>query len=268
VDLLTNFPFSAASRLWRDLAGAYGAAAGNFSMARDSKSTILAVGAGLLLALVVFAVGRWRTLAHAEPSGRLGGLCVAVVAGILPVALMRPYFNTPFASRFDLPVLPLAAAWTLAALLTVLQPRFRLGAVIALAFLAGVTGFTASWGAVRHRRLMREAGKAIRNQVAPDGLTLVAMSSWGQPCDVSEWCTAQMTADWPLELSERVWVLDPGDAAKFLSPRADPEGRVDFEMDIRGVRRTGPVRRILWLEGVGEKFRVEPYFPRSETPAP
>jgi hypothetical protein len=108
----------------------------------------------------------------------------------------------------------------------------------------------------------------IRNQVAPDGLTLVAMSSWGQPCDVSEWCTAQMTADWPLELSERVWVLDPGDAAKFLSPRADPEGRVDFEMDIRGVRRTGPVRRILWLEGVGEKFRVEPYFPRSETPAP
>ena len=193
-------------------------------------------------------------------------LFMAVIAGVVPVALMRPYSPIAFATRFYLPVLPAAVVLTLGAVLWCVKPRFRRVSVLSLAFLGGTALFTDSFDAWRHQRRMDAAGRVIQGSLAPEGLTAVVVSS-EKICEAPDWCTGQATRAWPVDLEKRVWVFDPDEGRRLFGSRnGQPSPRLD--VDVRTVRRIGVPSRVLWLEPDGHGFRVEPYYGRGvESPA-
>lgn len=265
-----GFPFSLGSSVWQVLIGAYGTASARIWMERDSGTTIAAVVFGLGMAAVFSRI--LRSSRASEPSMgparlRVGALFLAVVAGILPVALMRPYSAHTFATRFYLPVLPAAVVLTLAGVLWVVKPRFRMIPDFFFAFIAGTAIFTESADALRHQRRMDEVGRAIRRNLAPDGITAVVVSS-DHICESPDWCTGQATREWPVELEKRVWVFDPAEGSQFFGSRLGHRPPPPLDVDVRSVRRVGPPRSVLWLEPEGHGFRVEPYYGAEPKPVP
>jgi hypothetical protein len=258
---IEGFPFSLLTSLWQVLVGAYGTSLGRIVMERDSGSSIAAVVFGLAIAAAVAWLLR-RNGAAGLPDPRrirMRALFAAVTAGVVPVALMRPYSPIAFATRFYLPVLPAAVVLTLGALLWCLKPRFRRGAVLSLAFLGGTALFTDSFDAWRHQRRMDAAGRVIRGSLAAEGLTAVVVSS-EKICESPDWCTGQATRAWPVELEKRVWVFDPEEGHRFFGSRHGPPTPPPLDVDVRTVRRVGVPSRVLWLEPDGGAFRVEPYY--------
>ncbi|HEY1249985.1 MAG TPA: hypothetical protein VGH97_02265, partial [Thermoanaerobaculia bacterium] len=213
---IEGFPFSLLTSVWQVLIGSYGTSFGKIWMERDSGTSIAAVVFGLAIAGVVAWILRRRNPAELPDPRRIRmlPLLAAVVAGIAPVALMRPYSPIDFATRFYLPVLSPAVVLTLGGLLWSVKPRFRLAPVLSLAFIAGAALFRESVDDWRHQRRMDAAGRVIRGALAPEGLTAVVVSS-SSLCEASDWCTGQATRAWPVDLERRVWIFDPLEGRKF-----------------------------------------------------
>lgn len=265
---LKSFPFSLVSRAWQVIVGSYGSAFGHVWVEADSASTIVAATVGALVAAAVLLLTR-PTRNEADPreptSSPIRVLLLSVIAGIVPVAAMRPYSPHPFATRFNLPVLPAAVVLTLGAVFWLIRSRYRGFAVALFTFVAGTTAFADSWQGIRQQRRMREIGRQVREQLAPSGITSVVVSSTAL-CEAPDWCTGQATAGWPVDLEKRVWVFDPEEGMKAFGSRLGGRPTPALKVDVRTVSRVGPVSRVLWVQQVGDSFRVEPYFEAPQGP--
>jgi len=266
---IEGFPFSLLTSLWQVLVGSYGTSLGRIVMERDSVSSVAAVAFGLAIVAAVSWILRRKGAAGLPDPRRIRmlPLFAAVVAGIVPVALMRPYSPIDFATRFYLPVLPTAVVLTLGALLWCVKPRFRLVSVLSLAFLAGTALFSDSFDDWRHQRRMDAAGRVIRAALAPEGLTAVVVSS-EKLCEAPDWCTGQVTRAWSVDDEKRVWVFDPLEGRRHFGDRHGAPSTQPLDVDVRTVRRVGVPSRVLWLEPDGHGFRVEPYYGNGIEPTP
>ncbi len=260
---LIDAPLDLATRAWQVVAGAYGTGAGNLRVSWDTKSSLVALAGGCALAAgLAWIVRPPRSGADAalEPPPRSTVIGIlALAAGLAPVALMQAYEPTAFASRFHLPVVPVAAALTVSLALAMARPRFRIAAVVLLGLVAGAASVRHAWTGWKRQQTMAAIGAAVRPLIrGADGLTLVVLS--GDPaCPFDYACTGEATADWTAEEGRAVWFATPRELPFDLAHPAACAGRLALDQGLRSVTRRGRIGQLLWVDVRADAFRLWPY---------
>jgi hypothetical protein len=231
----------------------------------SSKSTLLAVGVALVVAGVC-AAALSVDRSHVDPSDRVGGnllaLIAAVVAGLVPVFLVRGFPLTgTYMTRFFLPVLVFANCATVAGLLYLIRPRYAPLILFAVIFLSADRLIL---GAIQERRLQSELehiGERLRPLVQEEGLVVVVSPT--RPGISPEERMAKETYSWPYPQAGRLWVLRAPAAEALFGPRSGCRSVESLHLEPRGVRLTRadePIRLVLWDASPSDEPDLEPYF--------
>lgn len=105
------------------------------------------------------------------------------------------------------------------------------------------------------RRALTDVGDLLRPEVARIGTYTVAVFPSEALCWRDILCTGAVSARWPAELAGRLWIYDAATARARIGPRRECLSRPV----LRGVRRSGPVGQIFWVESRSRSFELEPY---------
>lgn len=217
------------------------------------------VGVGLVSAIALtLASRRKRTEGGGEedpgaPSWRdAWPLLLALSVGVAPVVLLRGNVDHGVATRFWLPVLPVAACLTTFILFKLLS-QWRAWTVIAL------VGFMVGYSLAAKARLevetvmdVRKWGKEVRKHLSTKGITVcvfLADDSASRLAAADYELTARLTESWPQEDRNRFWafssVHEMKDSCDIVWPGSSryPE----IHRSVRGVVRAGPVSKFIWV---------------------
>ena len=260
-ELLQRFPVALPMRLWEVVVGGYARALVLAQPDLDSKSSLLALAYGGLVATVVVASSRRAPPLGEHAKRSMGILFIALTAGLIPVTLMRHVSFTPFPSRFHLPILPIAVLLTMSLGYVVVRDRYVAVVIGLLAWLTGVTSFRYSWNTVQRLRTLRMAEVSLRDRVtSAPGLTLVALSG-DEWCLSAYACTSKVTATWSAATARRIWIYPASESAEALGDRLQCRPLHQHSVRGRGYSREGAVSQILWLDvpqGTLEPYCVRP----------
>jgi hypothetical protein len=225
----------------------------------SSKSSILAAVFGCIVAASLSRLIGDRESPAGPRHRRSLVFLLAVMAGLAPVALMRPTSGVGYGSRFSIPVLPVAAALTVCIVLAAFRGGFRRAVMGLLGLIAGASVVFGSAEALHRRRALAEVGDLLRPEVARIGTYTVAVFPSEALCWRDILCTGAVSARWPGELAGRLWIYDAATAKVRIGPRRECLSHPVLNEDYRGVRRSGPVGQIFWVESRSRSFELEPY---------
>ena len=277
-------PFDIASGALRATITDYARVLGAIVVEWNSKSTILGVLFAFLTAGLLCYGTRNRKPKQevADESslftGRFAVLLLAVLIGLLPVRLMgRLTILGDFASRFLLPILPIAAALTAAMSLTLIANRRRWLAVATLGFVIGHVTWMSAYAAAQQHREIAAVGNLLRQHVEKmPGFTVAVMpydllvnpgnkDRFNTTFDaLNTELTATMSSSWPVELEERLWVMGPQNAETHFGQRSACDPAPELDAHNRNLQRTGKLDGVLWVNyQPGEPSSVEPYCQRT-----
>jgi len=262
--LLPRMVFNVVTRFWDTVVGDLFRAASAVDLEWQTKSSLLAVGAGVVLGFLLWRLTR-RSSEVASESLPLrmrsaAALAAALAAGLLPIAFMRPVFRSDFASRFEIPVLPVASNLTVAFLLWVARDRARPLVAGFVGLVVGASVVHAAADAVRQRRTMAAAGAALEPIArSRSGLTLAVVAGDENLCYTAQVCTGMVTRDWDAALGRKIWVETAAEAARTLGPRtgcrpAEPVGLAE-----RGFSRGPTDGPPVWVEVHDSRAFLQPY---------
>ena len=182
-------------------------------------------------------------------------LLAALIAGILPVIIMQRVPGPATASRYWLPVLPVAACLNIYLLLSVLRPRMWWIVGPLCGFLAGYFTLMTAVPTIHELHKVASWGKSLERYVSPEGLTVAVFDDVKTP-DGMEFTrdyelTARLIASWPREKQIRFWALiAPNRAVGYASGIYINQNQApQIERYDRGVVRRGLIERLLWLRG-------------------
>ncbi len=267
--LVIRTPFNVVTRFWDAVVGDLCRAAGAFHVEWQSKSTLVALAAGFSLATAL-----WRAAgigaSDAAPDCRrrsLLALAASLAAGLLPIALMRPVFRSAFASRFEIPILPLAASLSVALALSAVQACYRPAVAAGFGLLIGMAMVQEAGDALRQRGAMAAIAARLEPLVRENpGLTLAVLADPGL-CYTAQVCTGSITRSWPTELGRRLWVETAEEASAGLGRRGACTGNALSGLSERGFERGAPSGPPIWLELGDRAPHVEPYCGPDRHPA-
>ncbi len=252
--------------LWYALFGAYGRAADQLRPEWSSRSTILALGIGLVAAaLAVWSCRGPR--GGEETEGRLGlrrplALLAAATVALAAVMSQNTFLIlTGYESRLRLPALPFAALLVVCGIRGLL-PRYRMIAVGLLGFLAGYTTAVASVSTIREQRILTEIGDILRKRLGPEGTTTIAVvPQFGGRLDAVE-MTAKATRGWSNAEADRVWFERSSDAMADYGDRMQCKPLGGFSVhNERFARPQTRICRIVYVpvSADGKIGELEPY---------
>lgn len=250
-----------ANGLWYCVVTAYGRAFAGISVQWDSKSTVLGLIYGVLTGLALcWSTGAWknRRLRVRTPDIHPLFLFLAVAAGLAPVVLMGRGAALPsFGSRFLIPVIPVAVAVTILLALRFVKTRLAWIAVAALGLICGNSAVSAAADAWRASQMIASLSPVLLPLVAPQvGMTVAVFSEPGMDYEL----TARVTRDWPVDATRKFWMYDSDLGQSTFGDRTACRLPVDFNKDLRLVRRAGPVHSLLWVEvRDGSVHSIQPY---------
>ncbi|HXG04261.1 MAG TPA: hypothetical protein VNO23_12715, partial [Candidatus Binatia bacterium] len=214
---LLRVPFELASALWQAVVGRPAAALA--ALAPTSPAGAASAVYGVAVAAVLVAscgVGPGRLEPVRRPGARALGLAAALAAGLLPGLLMRrvPWDSGDgMATRYALPVVPVAAALVVLLAIAVVRPRFRVLPVALIGLAAGATAVGDAWDAVRERTWLDRLGRALRPHVTAEGGLTVAVVALPERTlgPRRQWeLTARLAHAWPAEQRARFWAYRAG----------------------------------------------------------
>jgi hypothetical protein len=277
-DYFLTLPFRLISVLWWGTGDGVANSLSDISFV--SKPAIFAAAYGLIVALLL-VYGCYTHAPAAKESPRpkdvmtalLFGL--ALIAGVTPMVLMGriPWDpNDGMSSRFGLPVLPLAAALIVFAMVALVRARLWAVPVLVLGFAAGHATFSEAWSAVRERRMMAAVGEALKPYMSSGSGYTVAVIPLPERSlgPRRQWeLTARVAASWPAELRQRFWAYRFGgglplysdeEAGRVFGPRGNCRRPGEIDREVRLVVRRGHLERLLWVEPHSDgSISVEPY---------
>jgi hypothetical protein len=260
-------PWSAPIRIlaaaWDCLVGSWGRAASDLRIEWSSKSTLLASGVALAVAVFVAALRVDR--GRAEPSDGAGrnllAVIAAVIAGLVPAFVIRdfPLIRT-YETRFFLPVLVFASCATVAGLLYLTRPRFASLVLLAVVF---VCSDRLVLRAIEEKRLqsgLERIGERLRPLVDGEGLVVVVSQA---RIDMSpEERMTKATYRWRFPQAGRLWFMRPNQAKALFGPRTGCRRAesLHLKLQILRWRIDQPIRSALWDASDSDEPDLEPYF--------
>jgi hypothetical protein len=259
-----EIPFNVIAGAWHALIGAYATAFGNVALAWDSKSTLIGVAFGCIMA-VLLCLGTQSTPVESLTEGRmdrfptrLAFLIIAILIGLLPFRVMgRATTLLEFGSRFRIPIMPIAAAATVGFAIYLVRELYRWLPVAMFGFIVGYTSWIFTYTSIERTRAIVALQAGLKPYVAQtEGYTVAVVPFKRFETEL----TANIAATWPTELEKRLWVV-PDDSAllHFGSRRAC---HLDSALDIhvRGLTRTGKLEQLVWVEAPSDRtVLIEPY---------
>jgi hypothetical protein len=190
----------------------------------------------------------------------VAALAAALAAGLLPIAFMRPVFRSDFASRFGIPVLPVASNLTLALLLSVTRDRARPIVAAFVGLVVGASVVHAAADAVRQRRTMAAVGAALEPMARSEGgVTLAVLAGDENLCYTAQVCTGMATKDWDASLGRRIWVETAPEAAGSVGPRTACRAASPVGLAERGFSRGPTDGSPVWVEVHDGRAVLQPY---------
>jgi hypothetical protein len=261
-----GFPFNEFSAIWHVLIGAYGTLFGSMNVSWRSKTSLVSLLMGILFAWALTSKVASGP-AEASISGqRVRTLLIALAAGLAPVVINHPYpiagaypRQAEAASRFFIPIMPLAACLTTSLCLPLVRIRYRSVLVSVVGLLLGFCALNQVWVDFRRQRLLTDIGTALRPYVEAAHGQTVGILSGEQVCFPDFSCTAKASASWPVELSKRFWIYNRVEATDHLGSRSGCKASADLRSGSQMVQRRGPVSKVLWVQVSGNQFSIEPY---------
>jgi hypothetical protein len=263
---LEGFPFSFVSALWHVVVGAYGTFLGDFSLSWGSKTLLISLLFGILLAFVLRGSLANETTEALNSGNRVRTIFLALLSGLAPLVFNHPFWTetalpreSEAASRFFIPVMPVAACLTLSIVLRIVRARFRLLVAYVLGLLIGYSLLNQVWTGFRRQHLLSGIGTALKSYVAPGGGEVVGVLSTEDLCFADFSCTAKASSGWSSDLTKSFWLYKPSEAVRTLGTRKNCTGVTVLHAGIRAVRRIGPITNIVWVQMAGDRFTLEPY---------
>jgi len=259
-----GLPFELVAGTWHAVVGAYAVALGSVTVAWDSKSTLAGVLFGFLIAILVYFAtqGPEPETTFGDRTGqlffRLMVFLPAIFIGLLPFSVMgRPTVLLEFGSRFRIPVMPVAAAITVALAITLVRRPLRWIPVMMFGFIVGYASWTFTYSAIQQSRAISALRVALRPYVAQSGGYTVAVV----PFDRFETeLTANIAAAWPVEMEKKLWVVGEGPARSEFGNRSDCHSNTSIDVNVRGLTRMGKLDNLLWLDTTaGKPVSIEQY---------
>ena len=257
-------PFDIVAGTWRATIAAYATALSTITIAWDSKSTIIAAFVGLLMASLLCLGTRARSTEipsedrREQISRRVAFLLLAILAGLAPVRLMgRTTTLVEFGSRFLIPIMPAAAAVTLALALRLVGKRFRWVPVAAFGLIIGYATWTFTYTTFQRHRTVAALGMLLQPYVAKsDGYTVVIAPFERFESEL----TATVAANWHPEMEQKLWVLSESAGRAQFGNRGTCHPSDVLDAENRKVVRRGRLDRLLWVEvRSGKPATVEQY---------
>jgi hypothetical protein len=214
------------------------------ALARDAAHVAFSIASIAGALAIAPLVGGARA---ARPDRRtIGALLLALAAGLGPALLAGREPGGGGASRYFLPVLPVAACLPVA-IAGWLAPR--IGPIVLGALVGATTaGAGAAVIAERPAPIAPPAGELVLGVVDP---LLHRSERWTH--QDYEW-TARLTGGWPADDARRFWVVPDGEVARWVGTRDACVVR-PFARSVRGVTREGRPSSVIWIGPNG----IEPY---------
>ena len=142
-----------------------------------------------------------------------------------------------------------------------MTPRAASAAAALLAFLCVEASWDGARQAMSSERWAEQLGRALLPVVrSTDGIVIAV----GEDDPTLRWgstLTGKSTQSWRDDDARRVWVMARSTARRVFGARPGcrlPE-TIDFDAEIRGIRRSGRLRSVLWVAPAGD--RVAPFEP-------
>jgi hypothetical protein len=257
-------PFDLVTGVWHAVIGAYAGALSNVTLAWDSKSTFVGLLLGSIIALLFcFGVQRQETAHFNEDRSqplafRLLICLIAISAGLLPFSVMgRATTLLEFGSRFRIPIMPVAAAMTVALSLSLVRRRLRWVPAAVFGFLVGYASWTFTYTSIQQSHSIAAPEKALEPFVtSTDGYTVAVVPFNRFESEL----TANIANAWPVELEKKLWVVGGETARLQFGDRGNCHAPAALDIHVRGLTRAGVLNKILWVEAPpGRPVSVEPY---------
>jgi hypothetical protein len=166
-----------------------------------------------------------------------------------------------YETRFLLPALPFASVLLSGTIARGMTPRAASAAAALLAFLCVEASWDGARQAMSSERWAEQLGRALLPVVrSTDGIVIAV----GEDDPTLRWgstLTGKTTRSWRDDDARRVWVMARSTARRVFGARPGcrlPE-TIDFDAEIRGIRRSGRLRSVLWVAPAGD--RVAPFEP-------
>jgi hypothetical protein len=142
-----------------------------------------------------------------------------------------------------------------------LTPRAAPASAALLAFVCVEASWDGARQALLSARWAEQLGRALLPVVrSSDGIVIAV----GEDDPALRWgsaLTGKATRSWRDEDARRVWTMSRSTARRVFGARAGCRApdTVDFDAEIRGIRRSGRLGSLLWVEPAGD--RVAPFEP-------
>lgn len=257
VSVIANF----ATGCWHASLGAFVRALGQVVLDWSGKTTLLAALYGCIGGLLLWGAMPSRRGPGKRPERTLlppAGLLLAIGAGLAPVALMgRGTALSGFGSRFLIPILPVAAMTTVYVLVRLVKPRFLCVVIVGVGMVAAHSSVSTAAAVRREFVSLSPLSDSLRPLVSTEpGFTVAILAQQGMDYEL----TARVTAGWPVQLEKNFWLFDQDHGMAAYGARHACRQSEVIDKEVRSLRRSGFVRRLLWVEVTKEKLvSIEPY---------
>lgn len=258
-------PFRIVGAAWDCMAGSWGRAVSDLQIEWSSKSTLLAAGVALAVAICVAALRGTRcSVDPLDPvSGNLLPLIAAVVAGLVPTFVIWrfPLIRT-YETRYFLPVLVFASCATIAGFLHLSRPQYAPMVLFAFLFLSMDRLVLRAIEEKRLQSELEQFGERMRPFVGQEK-GLVVLVSPDRPGISPEETMAKATYPWGFPQAGRLWIVSPSGAQSRFGPRSGCRNAESLQLqprDIRWPRAEEPIRVVLYDAAHVGGPDPEPYF--------
>jgi hypothetical protein len=262
---------------WHCLLGGLLAAAADVRFGVNENSTLAAIAFGILIAGMVAVAVRSREANGSDPV-RIEWrkwilLSAAFLIALIPEITRQGLFNIHpwqverYSTRFCVAAAPIAAIMTVR-LFQIAFRRAYIGAAV-LAFIAAHAAFLDDYTQYRQAALVRRIGQVLLPYASanPDLTLAVTPEYYGRAYEI----TQRATADWPVSVSSRTWLMWEEQIPLYLHRGAERSGACEsmrtMNMDAMGMRRVGRIGQILLIAPQRDgEFNVENYCVPSDAP--
>lgn len=267
-----GLPFNIFSAAWHSVIGAYGTTVGSLYLSWGSKTLLVSLAVGLLFAWVVASMTSLKNDPFAAWP-RIQTVVLALVAALIPIEIGHPYWvsiqfprQMEHASRFLIPILPVAVCLTIVLLLSFVQPRRRPVIVAALGILTGFTLLNQVWTGFHRQATLAAIGSSLKPYVAASPGTVIGVLSTDSLCFADYSCTAKATANWPAESSRHFWMYTESEAWRHLGSRKSCQQPSQANPGMRAIRRSEPITNVLWIQLTNDNFTLSSYCASGSLP--
>jgi len=232
---------------------------GSLEFEVDSKSTLLALGIGCVIGLLIYFCSDPTQKNKSNNSFKLYlSLLIASAVSILPFMLTgRNVFEHELNTRYFIPAIPMAIIGILVLMSMLISGKAYRIFLLSLAFLSGSVTVTYMTKILRHEQRLAALSPELQSFAGGDGITVFVLA---REKNSAISLTGKITSQWSGELREKTWIIPETEAFELYGTRKDCTPPETINLDHRKLLRQGLLKTIYNVDALAKnEILVEPF---------